>query len=214
MLENLSGENLKEEFKNNKNARFATYAVGGVIVLALGYFAYNQFIYKPADVKSTEAGYIGLNYATMDSTDLSIEELTGVVKKFDGKKGGEVAQFVLARQLMVKGQYKKALKELEGVEVEDTYLKIYSIGLQADCYSDLKQYENAAKFYLEAAEEEANDFTTPMYLFKAALVSELKLNNPSDAADMYNQIKSDYPVYANQVTIDKYISRASNKTVK
>ena len=214
MFENITGENLKEEFKNNKNARFATYAVGGIIILALGYFAYNQFIYKPANLKSTEAGYIGMNYASMDSTELAIDELQAVVNKYDGKQGGEVAQFVLARQLMAKGEFKKALKELEGVKVEDTYVKIYSIGLQGDCYSDLKEYEKAASLYIKAANEEKNEYTTPMYLFKAALVSELKLNNPSEATDLYEQIKAEYLQYANQVTIDKYIARASNKTVK
>ena len=132
MLENLSPDNLKSEFKSNSKVRIATYAVGGILVLALGYFAYHQFIWKPANIKSTEVGYAGLNYAAMDSTDLAIEELMPVVKKYDGKDGGEVAQFVLARQLMAKGEFKKALDNLDGVNVEDTYVRVHAIGLQGD----------------------------------------------------------------------------------
>ena len=214
MLENLSPDNLKNEFKSNSKVRIVTYAVGGILVLALGYFAYHQFIWKPANVKSTEVGYAGLNYAAMDSTDLAIEELTPIVKKYDGKVGGEVAQFVLARQLMAKGEYKKALDNLEGVNVEDTYVRVYAIGLQGDCYSELKDYDEAVAHYLKASTENENDYTTPMYLFKAGLVTELKLKDPETATEYYQTIKDKYLQFGNQKTIDKYLARAKNKKVK
>lgn len=214
MLDNLSTENIKNEFKSNAKVRMITYAVGGILVLVLGYFAYHQFIWKPANLKSTEVGYAGLNYAAKDSTDLAIEELTPVVKKYDGKAGGEVAQFVLARQLMAKGEFKKALDNLEGVKVKDTYVRVYSIGLQGDCYSEMKDYDEAVEYYLKASKSIENDYTTPMYLFKAALVTELKLKDPKTATEYYQTIKDNYFQYGNQKTIDKYLARASNKKVK
>lgn len=214
MFENLSGENLKNEFKKNKNVRLASYAIGGVLVLALGYFVYHSFIYKPANEKSKEAGYIGLNYAAMDSTDLAIEDLSGVVKKFDGKIGGEVAQFALARQLMNKSQFQKALDELDGVDVEDTYVRIYAVGLQGDCLSEMKKYEEAVSKYMKASKMDNNDYTTPMYLFKAALLTEQKLNDPKAAAEMYTEIRDNYLQFGNQKSIDRYIERAKNKKVK
>jgi tetratricopeptide (TPR) repeat protein len=214
MLDNLSTDNIKNEFKTNKTVRTITYAVGGVLVLVIGYFLYHQFIWKPANVKSTEVGYAGLNYAAMDSTDLAIDELTPVVKKYDGKAGGEVAQFVLARQLMAKGEFKKALDNLEGVKVKDTYVRVYAIGLQGDCYSEMKDYDKAVSHYLKASRANENDYTTPMYLFKAALVTELKLKDPETAAEYYQTIKDNYLQYGNQKTIDKYLARAKNKKVK
>ncbi len=211
MLENLSTENIKEEFKSNKTARLVTYIVGGIIVLVLGYFLYRQFIWKPANVQSTEKGYAGLNYAFMDSTDIAIDELAGHVKKYDGKQGGEVAQYVLGRQYMAKGEFKRALKELEDVDVSDTYVRVYSIGLQGDCLSELKKYEDAVEKYIEASEAHDNDYTTPYYLFKAALVTELKLKNPEEATEMYQNIKDNYLQYGNTKSIDKYIARAKYK---
>lgn len=211
MLDNLSPENIKEEFKSNKTARLVTYIVGGLIVLILGYFLYRQFIWKPANVKSTEAGYIGLNYATMDSTDLAIDDLRATVKKYDGKQGGEVAQFVLGRQYMEKGEFKKALEELEGVKVEDTYVRVHAIGLQGDCKSELKEYEDAVALYIKASEANENDYTTPLYLFKAALLTELKLKDPKAALEMYTTIKDNYLQFGNTKTIDKYIARAKYK---
>lgn len=214
MFENLSGDNLKQEFKENKNVRLATYAIGGILVLAIGYFAYHAFIWSPNNEKSKEAGYAGLNYAANDSTDLAIQELEPVVNKYDGKEGGEVAQFVLGRQYMEKGEFEKALKALEDVDVNDTYVKVMAVGLQGDCLSEMKKYDEAVRRYMEAAEMDKNDFTSPNYLFKAALLLEQKLNNPQKAAEVYTEIKDNYLAYANQKSIDRYVERAKNKTVK
>jgi len=214
MLENFSVQELKKKFESNKNARLITYIVGGIFVLVIGYFAYIQFMWKPANEKSKDSYWVGLNYASQDSTDLAIEVLKPAVKKFDGKVGGENAQFLLARQYMAKGEYKKALTELEGVDLEDTYLSAMAIGLQGDCYSDMKKYEDAGEKYLEAAALNENEMTTPMYLYKAGLVYEKELKDFEKAVECYTKIKDDYPTYASQKSIDKFVARASSKTTK
>jgi tetratricopeptide (TPR) repeat protein len=213
MLENFSVQELKRKFESNKNTRLVAYIVGGILVLIVGYLAYHQFIWKPANEKSKDAYWVGLNYASQDSTDLAIEELTPVVKQYDGKIGGENAQFVLGRQLMAKGEFKKALEQLEGVEVEDTYLSSMALGLQGDCHSEMKDYEKAGVMYLKAAGVNENEFTTPMYLFKAGLCAE-KVKDFEKAVECYTKIKDDYPNYGSQKSIEKYVARASNKTTK
>ena len=213
MLENFSIQDLKDKINSNKNVKIATYAVGGLLLLVIGFLAYRQFIWKPANEKSNDAYWVGLNYAAKDSTDQAIEELEGVVKKFDGKVGGENAQFILARQYMAKGEFQKALKELEGVKASDTYVSAMSVGLQADCHSEMKDFEKAGSMYLNAAKINANDFTSPMYLYKAGLCAE-KVKDFEKAVEAYTMIKDDYPTYASQKGIEKYIARASNKIVK
>jgi tetratricopeptide (TPR) repeat protein len=213
MLENFTFQDLKHKFNSNKNAKIATYAVGGVLVLIIGYFGYRQFVWKPANEKSKDAFWPGLNLAAKDSTDQAIDELQGVVKKFDGKIGGEDAQFTLARQYMSKGEFKKALTELEGVKLNDSYVSAMVIGLQGDCQSELKDFEKAGTLYLKAADVNPNDFTTPMYLYKAGLCAE-KVKDFEAAVESYNRIKDDYPNYASQKSIEKYIARASSKIVK
>jgi tetratricopeptide (TPR) repeat protein len=213
MLENFSFQDLKHKFNSNKNAKIATYAVGGVLVLIIGYFGYRQLVWKPANEKSKDAFWPGLNLAAKDSTDQAIEELKGVVKKYDGKIGGEDAQFTLARQYMAKGEFKKALTQLEGVDLNDTYVAAMTIGLQADCHSEMKDYEKAGTLYLKAADVNPNDFTSPMYLYKAGLCAE-KVKDFEAAVESYTRIKDDYPNYASQKSIEKYIARASSKIVK
>ena len=213
MLEDISGEQIKEQFKSNKKLRLVTMIVGGLIVLILGYFLYKQFVWKPANEKSKDSYWVGLNYATADSTEMAIDELRVQVKNNDGKIGGEVAQFVLARQLMAKGEFKDALKELENVDLSDAYVSIMAKGLSADCHSELKDYEKAANLYLEAADASDNEFTAPMYLMKAGLCAE-ELKDFTMATECYERIRDNYTSFASQKAIDKYVARAKNKTTK
>jgi tetratricopeptide (TPR) repeat protein len=213
MLENISAQQLKEQFKSNKKLRMTIFVVGGLIALIVGYFVYRQFVWSPANEKSKDNYYIGLNYAVADSTELAVEELGAHKNKYDGKIGGEVAQFVYARQLMEQGEFKKALEELKGVKVEDTYVSAMALGLQGDCYSEMKKYEDAAKMYMEAAEKNDNEMTTPTYLFKAALVAE-ELKDFEKATELYKRIKADYPSFSSSKQIEKYLSRAQSNTVK
>lgn len=209
MFENFSSEEIKRQFSSNKTLRMVTYVVGGILIFIVGYLVYHQFVFIPKDKKSEDAYWYGLNMADKDSTDLAIEELSAQVKKYDGYKGGENAQFVLGRQYMEKGDFKKALEVLEGVKVKDTYLSAMTLGLQGDCYSELKKYKEAAGKYKEAAKVSDNEWTSPSYLFKAGLCSE-ELQDYKSALVIYQEIQDKYTIFANSKSIEKYIARVSN----
>ena len=115
MLEDITGQELKNQFKTNKKLRLITMIVGGAAVIALGYFVYLQFVWYPTNDESKEKYYHGLNLAAADSTDAALAELKPVKEKYDGYIGGEVAQFAYARQLMNKGEFKgSGLDQLTG----------------------------------------------------------------------------------------------------
>ncbi|MDX2361744.1 MAG: tetratricopeptide repeat protein [Crocinitomicaceae bacterium] len=213
MLEDISGEKIKEQFKTNNKLRMTTMIVGALVVIVLGYFAYRQLVYIPANEQSKDSYWPGLNFAAADSTDAAIDELSANVNKFDGKIGGEVAQFVYGRQLMELEDFTGAISALEEVDVEDTYLSAMRIGLIADCYSEQGEYETAAVKYLDAADLQENELTTPMYLMKAALCAE-KVQDFNTAIECYNRIKDDFPGAAATKQIDKYLARVSSKTAE
>ena len=213
MLEDLSGQQIAEEFKSNKKLKMTTYIVGGILLLAIVFFAYRQFMWKPANDDSKNSYWVGLNYAAKDSTNLAIEEFETAVNQYDGKIGGEVAQFLLGRQYMEQGDFEAALEELGSVKVKDTYLSAMVVKLQADCYSELKDYEKAANLYLEAAEINPNENTTPEVLFAAGQCAEA-INNFEKALECYQKIKDEYPSTSKGMSIEKYIARVEFKTVK
>ena len=208
-----STNNLKQQFKDNKQLRLITFAVGGVLIILIGYLLYRQFIFGPKNDKSKAAYYPGLNYAAKDSTDKAVELLEQVVKQYDGTVGGENAQFVLGRQYMEQGNFKKALETLKDVKTSDTYVRVYTIGLQGDCYSEMGKYEDALDKYEKAAGINENEKTSPEYLFKAALVAE-HLQQFEKATELYEKIRDNYTLFSQQKAIEKYIARAKNKKVK
>jgi tetratricopeptide (TPR) repeat protein len=213
MTDNFSFDTIKNRFNNDKRFKMIAYVVVGVLIAILAGLAYYQFVWKSTNDKSKDAWWKGMNYAAKDSTNMAISELTKAKKKYDGYIGGEIAQFVLARQFMAKGEFKKALKELDETKLNGTYLDAMRIGLIADCHSELKEYKKAVEKYVEASEADLNEFTTPMYLFKAGLNSE-KVNDFKKATEYYTKVRDEYPNYANQNTVDKYVARASGKVVK
>jgi len=203
MLEDISGQQIKDQFKKNKRLRIIAFSVGGVLLLVLGYFIWYQMFFLPANEKSKDSYWEGLNYAKTDSTEVAIEEFRAAVRKYDGKVGGEVAQFLYARQLMNQGEFKKAFNELEEVDLEDSYVSVLCVGLRADCKSEMENYSEASKMYLEAANMIDNDFTTPLYLHKAAGCA-VELKDFKKAKKYYKRIIADYPQYAAQKEIERY----------
>ena len=222
MTENFSLEDLKQKYKNSKSFRLSSIAIGTLALIAIGYLGYRQFIWKPANEKSKESYFIALNAITNEDPNIAmdtskagaktdpIKKLQKSVKKYDGKIGGEVSKYLLASQYMRKGKYKEALTLLENVSVEDTYVSVEVIGLQGDCQSELNKFEEAYELYKTAANMNANNFTSPMYLFKAGLVAE-QLKKYDLAKAHFETIAVQYPksFYAKEKNLEACIARNS-----
>jgi TolA-binding protein len=213
MLENLSFDLIKSKFNTDKKFKLGTYLVVGIIGLLLSFLLYRQFIWVPSNEKSNDGWWVAMNYISKDSTDQAIKTLEPFVRNYDGKTGGEIGQYLLATQYMKKGQFKKALDNLEKIDLDDTYLRVFAFGLQGDCLSEMKKFDEAEHQYVAAAEMEDNEFTSPMYLFKAGLCAD-KLKKFDKATEYYTIIQDKYPTFASQKTIEKYIARSSNNIVK
>jgi len=210
---NFSTENIKHQWKTNKRFKLGVYISGGIIAGLLSFLSYRQFFWLPADKKADDGWWIALNLIEKDSTDQAIKILKPFVKKYDGHTGGEIGQYLLATQYMKKGEFQKALKELEDVSVNDTYLSTMTIGLQGDCLSELKKYSEAAEMYNKAAKNIDNEYTSPTYFFKAGLHAELA-KKYKEATAYFTIIQDEYPDFAAQKTIEKYIARTSTVTNK
>jgi tetratricopeptide (TPR) repeat protein len=214
MFEDFSFSSFKSKFKSDKKFRLVSILSGSVVVLLLGVFVYYQFVYLPNEEASKEIYFETLNYADSSSrTDKNIKTLEAKIEEFDGYTGALPAEFILARQYMNKGQFDKAITSLEKIEPEDTYLSVFKIGLLGDCYSEQGKLSEAFEQYTLAANTNTNEFTTPIFLFKAGLIAE-KLNQFEEAANCYKKIKDNYKEFGQLKRIDYYVARASNTKVK
>ena len=66
---------------------------------------------------------------------------------------------------------------------------------------------DAISYYQQAANDNKNKFTSPIFLKKAALANEEK-GNYTDAVKIYERIKADYAETEEGKEMDKYIARA------
>lgn len=213
MSEGITKEEIIEEFKGNKILKFSVYIVGAIVLAFLVYMAYNKFVAGPKNQESQSAIADGMMYLQKDSTKKAVGEFEYLSKKYDGYKGGEIAQYALGNLYYKQGNYEAALNTLKEVKINDTYLMTLAIGAQGDCYSQLKEYKKAVKKYVEAAKRKDNQATSPLFYFKAGLNAQAA-GDFKDAAKYFQIIKDQYPVYAGQKGIRKYITRAKNTTVK
>ena len=106
--------------------------------------------------------------------------------------------------------YEDALNSLTNFDTDDEILHSLATGLKGDANLELGNTSEALDFYVSAASDYVNEFTTPYFLMKQAFVHEL--NEEFELAlEIYNSIKEDYPQSKEGFSIDKYISAASNR---
>ena len=207
-------EKLIQKAKESKTFKMASIAVGTIAVLVVAWLLYQQFVFKPADEKSQTAYWEAMVELDNGNIDEALDGFKRTAKKYSGKRGGEVSKYMAGRLYMEKGDFKKALDYLKKAKVKDLYIGTFIIGLQGDCHSELGNYKDAIKMYERAAKRKANEFTTPMYLMKAALLHEMKLNDFKKAESIYKQIEMEYFDYFTTNSVEKYLYRVVNKDKK
>ena len=108
-----------------------------------------------------------------------------------------------------KGEFENAIEYLSNFDADDQMVSAIATGAIGDAYMELGETKKAASFYLDAANDRKNDFTTPIYLMKAAAAQE-ELGNFKKAFGIYENIKKNYPETKEGLEVDKYLARAKS----
>lgn len=210
MNEGITKEELLNQFKGNKILKYATAAVGVIVLVILIYVVYNRFIYEPNNEESKALVARGIMLMEKDSTNLAIEEFEFIAAEYGGYDGGKLAYYSLGNLYFEQGRFEDAIEALEKVDFEDTYLMTLAIGTLGDCYSELGDYAKAVTYYVQAAERVENDLTSPQFYFKAGLNAE-EAGDFAKAKEYYEIIEDKYMTFSSQKSIEKYVVRAGAK---
>jgi tetratricopeptide (TPR) repeat protein len=198
-----------------KNKKRLSIIGGGIVLIILGLFFYNQFIYKPADLKSQEALWHG-EYSLLNEQNWSAailgdsignSGLKSVVESYSGYSGGNIAQYELGIAYLNNGQYQEAINALEQVSFEDEMISSITFGAMGDAYIELGKFTSAAENYEKAYKNSKNDLTAPIYMLKAAYAKETE-NNYEDAVKIYQKLIDEYPLVPEVNKAKKYIELA------
>ena len=206
----------KTETFIDHNKSIITGLVGGLIVLIAGYFAYNSLYLAPLEDEAREEMFMAEKYFRLDSFNLAIDgraDFAGFIEiadKYGSTKAGDLANYYLGMAFLNVGQFESAIDALNQFDGDDEILATLAIGAKGDALIELENTDKAIDQYEKAAKRKTNEFTTPIFLMKAARAQEM-VGDYKSAAENYNKIKSEYKTSPEANDIDKFIARAEAK---
>ena len=104
-------------------------------------------------------------------------------------------------------QYDKAIEYLEKFNSNDEMLGPVTLGAVGDAFADINQPEQALEYYQKAANKKDNDFTSPLFLYKAGMTA-MELEKFDKAESLFTKIKENYPTSDQGRDVAKFINAA------
>ena len=196
-----------------ENQKSISIIVAAIVLIVGGYFAYKKLYVEPLDIEARSQMYVAEQYFEKDSLDLAINGdgnylgFLDIIDEYSVTPSGNLAHYYLGICYLRKGQYEDAIDHLSEFDSDDEIVSSVAAGAIGDAYMELGKTKDAVSYYLRAANDKENQFTTPIYLMKAALAYE-DLGNYKKAVGLYEQIKDDYPDTKEGGEVDKYLARA------
>ena len=181
-------------------------AIGSVAIIVLCYLGYQNFIILP---KSHEAAselnqaqyYFELAVNDKDSDSLYRRALNGgegkygfldIINNYSGTPAANLANYSAGMSYLNLQEYEKAILYLDKFSTEDILLSSLSKGSIGDAFAQLGQFNEAYNYYMEASSLNDNLYSTPKYLYKAAITGS-HLGKTSIAIELLERLKKEYP---------------------
>lgn len=203
----------KTELFIEENQKSLTFIILAIIVLVGGYFAWKYWYVAGEEAEAQKELFTAEKYFEKDSLEKAINGdgvflgLVDIADKYSITPSGNLAEYYLGISYLRKGEYENAIEHLNKFDSDDQIVAPIALGAIGDAHLELEQKEEAASYYLKAAEKNNNQFTTPIYLQKAGLAYE-EMGNYGDAVKVYQRIKTEFPETTEGRNAEKYIARA------
>ncbi|HQQ94017.1 MAG TPA: tetratricopeptide repeat protein [Bacteroidia bacterium] len=204
-----------------KNKKLVNYLGGGILILAAALTYFKLFYLPEQEKEAANEMYMAENFFERDSFNLALKggpmimtpdgqkPMAGfeqIAQDYSLTKSGNLANYYAGICYLRTGKFEQAIEYLKKYSGNDEVISSVAIGATGDAYMELNQVEEAIKYFLKAAENSKNNFTTPFYLKKAAFAYELT-NNPKQALDIYERIRREYSTSSEGKEMAKEIAR-------
>lgn len=213
----------KSEQWIEKNSKPLFYGLVGLVVIFLVFLGYNKYIVEPNELEASNELAFPRKYFDEASTagssnidsllTLGLEGADGnygfvdIAESYSGTDAGNLANYYAGVSYLQLKKYDKAIEYLSKFNSDDEMLGPVALGAIGDAFSDIDQQEDALEYYEKAANKKDNEFTTPLFLYKAGQTAML-LKDYSKAETLFTRIKDNYPNSDQGNNIDKFINAA------
>jgi tetratricopeptide (TPR) repeat protein len=204
----------KTELFIENNKKSLSIIIGAIAVLIGGYLTYKYWYVEGEETKARAEMFKAEQYFELDSLDKAMNGdgnlvmgFAQIVEDYSITPSGNLAEYYLGMCLLKKGQYEEAIEHLKSFDGKDQIVAPIATGAIGDANLELGKTDDAITYYLKAAEQNNNKFTTPIYLKKAAMANEDK-GNFADAVKLYERIQNEFAETTEGRDMEKYIARA------
>ncbi len=212
----LKQDRIRESFEHGAEAVYSHSQVAGILVAVIlaivvgyaGWKFYNdrQTLKASADLDDAMKTYnarIGLANASAEPGDLSfpaeearsqaaLQKFSGVADKYPHTNPGRLARYYQALTLEDLERHNQALEELRKIgSGSDKELAAMAQYQTANIYARTGKTDEAVKTYRTLAEQRSVFVPRPLVLVE--LADLLRQSNPTEASNLYQQIKKEFP---------------------
>jgi tetratricopeptide (TPR) repeat protein len=205
-------------------ARFSNqviYIGSAVIILGGLWLGYTNFILAPKMAKADDLIFpaedlfdkmsqVGFNKDSINIVLNGADGITGVLKiasTYSNTPAGGRAQYIAGACYLHNGDYTNAVKELKSFSTKATQVQSAAYSMLGDAYAELNNNDDAFTYYKKSATvNEKDEFSASEGFFKAALFAET-IGKTSDAIELFQKVKNDYPNSTHSKDIDKYLAQ-------
>jgi len=214
--DNLGFENVEQTLTKTeqfleKNAKQVGIAIGAVVLLVLAVFAYTTYIVAPNSAEAGKEMSKAIKWFETDSMALALNGnsdhagFLDIMDEYSGTPAGNSAHYYAGLAYFSQGSFQDAIEVLDGYSASDVATAAMAIGVIGDAFAELGQMDDAADYYKKAANATDNNFTTPLFLWKAGLALEAQ-GDANKAVSLYQRIADDYPKSRQAAGIESVIA--------
>ncbi|MEL0454733.1 tetratricopeptide repeat protein [Flavobacteriaceae bacterium SZ-1-7] len=204
-----------------KNQKYIFIVIGLVALVVLGSLGYKEFISKPKQEAAMNDMFQAQKYFNdavngVEKDSLYNLALNGgegkfgmldIIEEYSGTPSANLANYYAGTAYLRLKDYKNAIEYLSDFKSDDEILAPLAKGNIGDAFVQLNQPEDALGYYEQAAEMRNNEYTTPMYLFKAGTTA-LDLGQADKALNYFKRIKDDYSNSTEASKVEVFIGKA------
>lgn len=207
-----------------KNQNYIIGVVAAIALAVLGYLGYNKFVAEPNQKEAMNEMYQAKKYfddaaSGVASDSLYNMALSGgegkfgmldIINEYGGSPAANLANYYAGMSYLNLKDYQNAVTYLSDFSGDNTIPGPIVKGAIGDAFVQLEQLQEGLEYYEKAFKANSNEFTTPMFLMKAARIA-IRLEQYQKALDYLNRIKSEFSTSTEASEVDVLIGMVEAK---